>query len=75
MTPKGKAIYLIEKFKTCCPHKEDIRKAIECTMVAVEEIIEQWDMYHTINPETLVERSLVYWYEVKKELEKLQNEI
>lgn len=42
------------------------RHAKECTMYHIEQMIEQWDLLHTIDPTPFIEKQLKYWYEVKK---------
>lgn len=86
MTPKEKAKELIEKFKpnVYCysgsgmltnTYDEETAQhySIQCAIIAVDEIIDQWDYVDTylanlggeFNP------NLRYWQEVKTELEKL----
>ncbi len=80
MTPKEKANELIEKFLSLNdifnkPIITDEQDAVKCAIIAVVEIIDQWDYVDTylanlggeFNP------NLRYWQEVKTELEKLKN--
>ena len=84
MNQKEKAKELIEKYK---PHmycymgsgmlsntydeSVVLQNAVKCSIIAVEEIIDQWEYIDTyladgngeLNP------NLKYWYQVKKELE------
>ena len=70
MTPKEKAKELIEKFIFI---NGNSFFAKDCAIIAVDEIIDQWDYIDTylanlggeFNP------NLRYWQEVKTELEKL----
>jgi hypothetical protein len=58
MSPKEKAEELIEKM-----HTIDIDDAKQCTLIAVDEIINV--LYEDINP------LINYWLDVKQEIEKL----
>ncbi len=58
-TPKAKAAYLVVKYMSKVVH---MRLAIECALVAVEEIIS------AVNVD---EFPYNYWQEVKKEIELL----
>jgi len=72
MTPKEKAEELLEKMHKCL-FSDGLYDAKQCSMVAVEEVVDQWDYIDTylgdgrgeLNP------NLRWWQEVKKELEKL----
>lgn len=77
-TPKEYAVKLYESFFYCIPSISDEGKledetAKKCAIIAVEEIIKQWDYIDTyladyggkFNP------NLKYFLEVKQELEKL----
>ena len=67
MTPKEKAEELVKKY-----HKDVLntnyfghKKAKQCALIAVEEIIEAIQMGYCEDP------ALKYWQEVKQEIEKL----
>ena len=69
MTPKEKAEELFLKFR----HNMLRKQAIDCALICVDEIVEQWEYVDTyiadlngkLNP------NLKYWIEVKQELNKL----
>jgi hypothetical protein len=76
MTPKEKAEELVDKFRIISYGKYSIptkNKAKKCALIAVDEIIIQWEYIDTylsdlggeLNP------NLKYWYNVKQEIEKL----
>ena len=75
MTPKEKAIELVNKFSNYA-HKNTWDKkdycAIECASIAVDEILSTnpsyiyWDTYDDETPS-----AVTYWNEVKSEIEKL----
>jgi hypothetical protein len=70
MTPKEKAIELFDKFnnpdRTNYPYYS--HNAQQCALIAVEEILKA-----VINPDEtyLMQHSVNYWTEVKKEIEAL----
>jgi len=67
MSPKDKAIELVNKYLMNTPVGFHIDDAKECALIAMDEIIKQcWD-YRDID----LEASYDYWNEVKKEIEKL----
>ena len=62
MTPKEKAIELYEKFIFPCWECDEFAKAKECSLIAVDEILNMLiGSFAAIN----------YWYDVKQEIEKL----
>lgn len=77
MTPKEKAQEIFNKFYFAKDkdgfHSMSKYRARECAYIALDEIIEQWDYIDTylgdgngeLNP------NLKYWYEVKKEMQKI----
>jgi hypothetical protein len=66
MTPKEKAIELVEKFSSVLMHDEVYEDSIKCALIAVDEIFEALDEHHWEN------RNVTEYYrEVKQELEKL----
>jgi hypothetical protein len=61
MTPKEKAIDLVNKYYSYC--NGDIVLQRQCAFIAIEEIIESW--LTTFNTTSL------YWKAVKEEMQKL----
>lgn len=59
MTPKEKAIELVEKYDETLTYLESKSKAKQCALIVVHEII------------SLVGRYTNYWQEVKEEIYKL----
>jgi hypothetical protein len=69
MTPRDKAIDLIDKMRATCLITYDYvykSTAKQCAIIAVDEIIESWnkDLYENCGASE-------YWIEVRKEIEKL----
>lgn len=73
MNAKEKAKELVDKMLNEQSNTEEIYDAKQCALIAVDEIILQWEYIDTylsdlggeLNP------NLKYWYEVKQEIEKL----
>jgi hypothetical protein len=74
MTPKEKAIELVEKFNNYCSyewwegnngHKENMK---QCALIAVDEIMEQL-LKNLSNDISGIHA--IYWEDVKQEIEKL----
>jgi hypothetical protein len=66
MTPREKAIELVEQFASVLMHDELYDDSVMCARIAVDEIFEALDEHHWQN------RLIIdYWEEVKHELEKL----
>jgi len=66
MTPKEKALDLVEQFASVLMHDEFYEDSVMCALVAVNEVIEALHEHHWQN------RLIInYWEEVKHELEKL----
>lgn len=63
MTPKEKAIELVEKYENECLLTIDGGKV--AALIVVDEIITQYN-FMTPNPD-----AKIYWVQVKKEIEKL----
>jgi hypothetical protein len=64
MTPKEKAIELVEQFSSVLMHDEVYEDSIKCALIAVDEIVyDMYDRYEIVSYE--------YWNEVKEEIEKL----
>jgi hypothetical protein len=68
MTPKEKAIELIESMAFSCRECDYESKAKQCALVAVDEILKAVD-----NPDEtyLMKHSVNYWTEVKQEIKNL----
>lgn len=66
MTPKEKAIELVNQYDETLTYLESKSKAKECALIAVDELIEQENKYNngSFYPSK-------YWKEVKQEIEKL----
>lgn len=78
MTPREKAYQLCNEFyegsalgKTQGEHLEEKGKAKQRALICVDEIIYSYptDPYITLQPTGI--KAIVYWREVKKEIEKL----
>jgi hypothetical protein len=67
MTPKEKALELVQKYFKANHQPYGFKDAKQCALIAVEEIKEAifWHPYESPNFE------LEYWQEVKQEIEKL----
>jgi hypothetical protein len=66
MTPKEKALDLVEQFSSVLMHDEFYEDSVMCALVAVEEIFEALHEHHWQN------RLIIdYWQEVKHEIQKL----
>jgi len=84
MTHKEKAQELVDKFKFDCRIEYECRPlsvnqiAKQCALIAVGEIIDEWNktsdlksvLYITDNLVTVVDR-ICYWQEIKREIKKL----
>jgi hypothetical protein len=76
-SPKEKAQELFDKYYIVCQEfTEEIQCSIQakqCALIAVDEIIEQWELIHAYIANGMGELNpnLKYWYEVKHEIEKL----
>jgi hypothetical protein len=66
MTPKEKALELVEQFSSVLMHDEFYEDSVMCALVAVVEVIEALHEHHWQN------RLIIdYWEEVKHEIKKL----
>jgi hypothetical protein len=66
MTPKEKALDLVEQFSSVLMYDEVYEDSIKCARIAVDEVIEALNEHHWQN------RLIIdYWKEVKHEIEKL----
>jgi hypothetical protein len=70
MTPKEKAINLVDKYKefTEDDFAESYYQAKQCALIAVDEIINNSLEYMGCD---LNDGEIIYWEEVKQEIEKL----
>ena len=73
MTPKEKAKDLYNKFLRYVPAEEEFEHEYskQCALLAVEEIIPIVNSYENALSASQQSNYLEYWYEVKKEIEKL----
>lgn len=66
MTPKEKAIELVEQFSSVLMHDEVYEDSIKCALIAVDEVFEALDEHHWQN------RNVTEYYrEVKHEINNL----
>jgi hypothetical protein len=77
MTPKEKAYELFEKFLPILGgiEKKDWvyfhgEEAKQCALIAVDEIINQFDVHPSVQTHFKYDK-LIYWQEVKQEIEKI----
>jgi len=64
MTPKEKALDLVEQFSSVLMYDEVYEDSIKCALIAVDEIIyDMYDRYEIVSYE--------YWNDVKEEIKKL----
>jgi hypothetical protein len=66
MTPKEKAIELVEQFSSVLMHDEFYEDSVMCALIAVDQIFEALDEHHWQNRNVTE-----YYIEVKHEIEKL----
>ena len=77
MTPKEKAKELFDKYYIVCQeYTEEIQCSIqakECALIAVDEIIQQWEVIDTYIADFggKLNQSIRYWQEVKQEIQAL----
>jgi hypothetical protein len=69
MTPKEKALELVESMSFSCRECDYEAKAKQCALIAVDEILGDYKNY--LMHENTEYKGLMYWQEVKKEIEKL----
>jgi hypothetical protein len=77
MTPQEKAQELVEKYYPLSMDSfRTLIYAKQCAVIAVDEIIEQWELIHAYIANGMGELNpnLKYWYEVKHELTKQQEQ-
>ena len=73
MTPKQKAIEIVEKYEKYLYDKntldEEWAKCVECALISVDEILDATKKYdYTLGPNPSFNH---YWLNVKKEMDKL----
>ena len=61
MTPKEKAIELVNKFLNEQNNSDEISEAKQCALICVDEILEIKSVYHSIELDD-------HWNEVKQEI-------
>ena len=79
MTPKEKAVELVDKMYATQGPEDGITyyEAIDCALIAVDEIIKVCPYYSKKGAETIEQlrandyEFITYWEEVKQEIEKL----
>jgi hypothetical protein len=77
MTAKEKAKEFFDKYYIVCQeYTEEIQCSIqakECALIAVDEIIQQWEVIDTYIADFggKLNQSLKYWQEVKQEIQAL----
>jgi hypothetical protein len=73
MTPKEKAVELLIKYDELLTYIESKRKAKDCVLIAVDEIIASniFEQNHQEYIHPFVADKNGYWREVKQEIEKL----
>jgi hypothetical protein len=64
MTPREKALDLVEQFSSVLMHDEFYEDSVMCALVAVDEILKNDTIF-------LYVHHLDFWKEVKHEIEKL----
>ena len=71
MTPKEKAEELVNKYSIWCWNEVvcDYEIAKQCALIAVDEILSDYKNY--LLHENTAYKGLMYWKEVKQEIEKL----
>ena len=80
-TPKEKAVELVDKYRTYIragdkyeylDPEDEVHLAIKCALIAVFEIIDQWEYIHAYISNGMGELNpnLQYWQEVENELNK-----
>jgi hypothetical protein len=70
MTPQEKARELVDKFYNEVKYMERAKK---CALIAVDEIIQQWEVIDTYIADFggKLNQSLKYWQQVKQEIQAL----
>ena len=72
MTPIEKAQQLIYAFEAFTDRDNEFEFAKQCSLIAVDEILEVVKFYERQNGRLLIDNiRVMYWQEVKNEIEKL----
>ena len=76
MTPKEKALELVDKFWKSCYDKHDIAKLVkadakQCALIAVDEIINGYEFDSLDIEHKRIMDNINFWDEVKQEIERL----
>jgi hypothetical protein len=75
MTPKEKAIQLVDKFRLNVLDYEssglNLFKSKQCALIAVDEILKAVQSLNRHHTEYIRDEKIPYWQEVKTEIEKL----
>jgi hypothetical protein len=66
MTPKEKALELVEQFSSVLMHDEFYEDSVMCARIAVDEVLKSQKNIYGVN-----NRATKFYLEVKHELEKL----
>ena len=69
MTPKEKAIELVDKYIQYVTEINEYEYAKQCALIAVNEMLKHLQNY--IDNYYLLKGAIKYWHEVKKEIENL----
>ena len=70
MNPKEKAIELFIKFYMANSIFAGRKRVKKQVLVCIAESIEQWEIYYIRNPEPMVKKNLIFWYDVMREVNK-----
>lgn len=70
MTPKEKAIELVDNYDETLTYLESKNKAKQCALIAVDEINKVYESLDE-DADIMFKKELNYWQEVKKEIELL----
>jgi hypothetical protein len=76
MDPKEKALELVQKYFKSNHQPYGFKDAKQCALIAVDEILEALKIdldkdLSTIDVANFVSNKIIYWEEVKQEIEKL----
>ena len=69
MTPKEKAIELVDKYTQYVTEINEYEYAKNCAYIAVDEILKIVNVWSALNMQK--SSQVIYWEEVKQEIEKL----
>lgn len=72
MTPREKAIKLVNSFMPHSSGNSNNNEAKQCALIAVDEILEVVKFYEEKNGRVLIDNiRVMYWQELKEEIENL----